>query len=123
VEDATDRVKSIVAEIEPDLVIWKVGTPETLARVDTEGFAQSLSETIKWLKEHDIDVVLVDPQYTARLADDPSYERVLASVASVARANDVPVVFRSKAVRYLTEQHSNAGQNPLWNGPPLRPAA
>ncbi len=74
---------------------------------------RSLSEAVKWLKEHDIDVVLVDPQYTASLADDPSYKQVVASVAAVARANAVPLVLRSKAVRYLTEQRSNAGQNPF----------
>src|SRR5215212_10435012 len=112
-EDASDRVKGLVAETEPDLVIWKVGTPEMLARVGAEAFAQSLSETVKWLKEHDVDVVLVDPQYIASLGDDPSYKRVVASVEAVARADAVPLVFRSKAVRYLTEQRSNAGQNPF----------
>ena len=112
-EDASDRIKGVVAEVEPDLVIWKVGTPAMLARIDAEEFARSLDETVKWLKEHDIDVVLVDPQYTARLADDPSYKQVVASVAAVARANAVPLVLRSKAVRYLTEQRSNAGQNPF----------
>src|SRR5215204_1293072 len=53
------------------------------------------------------------PQYTASLGDDPSYKRVVASLEAVARANAVPLVFRSKAVRYLTEQRSNAGQNPF----------
>src|SRR5215212_6223638 len=112
-EDASDRIKNIVAEVEPDLVIWKAGTPEMLARVGAEAFAQSLSETVKWLKEHKIDVVLVDPQYIASLADDPSYKRVVATVEAVARADAIPLVFRSKAVRYLTEQRSNAGQNPF----------
>ena len=31
-EDASERIKGLVAETEPDLVIWKVGTPEMLAR-------------------------------------------------------------------------------------------
>src|SRR5215211_7744682 len=112
-EDASDRIKNIVAEVEPDLVIWKVGTPEMLARVGAEAFAQSLDETVKWLKEHEIDVILIDPQYIASLADDPSYKRVVATVEAVARADAVPLVFRSKAVRYLTEQRSNAGQSPF----------
>ena len=112
-EDGSHRIKGIVAEVEPDLVIWKVGTTEMLARVDTEEFARSLDETVKWMKEHDIDVVLVDPQYTASLVGDPGYKRLVASVETVARANALPLVFRSKAVRYLTEQRSNAGQNPF----------
>src|SRR4051794_7956401 len=112
-QQRAERIKGMVAEVEPDLVIWKVGTTEVLARTDSEEFARSLDETVKWLKEHDIDVVLVDPQYTASLAGDPGYNRVVASVEAVARANAVPLVFRSKAVRYLTEQRSNAGQNPF----------
>src|SRR4051794_12112727 len=112
-EDASERIKGLVAETEPDLMIWKVGTPEMLARVDAEAFAQSLGETVRWLKEPDVDVVLVDPQYTASLGDDPSYRRVVASVEAVARADLVPVVFRSKAVRYLTERRANAGQSPF----------
>src|SRR5215218_6044000 len=112
-EDASERIKGMVAEVEPDLVIWKVATTEVLARTDAEEFARSLDDTVKWLKEHDIDVVLVDPQYTARLAGDPGYNRLVASLEAVARANAVPLVFRSKAVRYLTEQRSNAGQNPF----------
>ena len=84
-EDASERIKGMVAEVEPDLVIWKVGTTEVLARTDSEEFARSLDETVKWLKEHDIEVVLVDPQYTASLRDDPGYKRVVASVEAVAR--------------------------------------
>src|SRR4051794_35683859 len=86
-EDASERIKVLVAETEPDLVIWKVGTPEMLARVDAEVFERSLDGTVRWLKEHSIDVVLVDPQYTMSLADDPS---VAASVQAVGRANAVP---------------------------------
>ena len=86
-EDASERIKGLVAETEPDLVIWKVGTPEMLARVDAEAFARSLDETVRWLKEHHIDVVLVDPQYTMSLADDPSYRRVAASVEAVGRTH------------------------------------
>src|SRR3954471_21314645 len=37
-EDASDRIKNIVAEVDPDLVIWKVGPPEMLARVGAEEF-------------------------------------------------------------------------------------
>lgn len=92
----------------------KAGTPEILARVDAEEFTRSLDETVRWLREHDIDVVLVDPQYTESLAGDPSYRGIVAAIEAVALANKVPVVFRSKAVRYLTGQRSNAVESPFW---------
>src|SRR3954464_15991988 len=52
-EDAVDRIKGVVAEVEPDLVIWKVGTPAMLARIDPEEFARSLDETGGERKEED----------------------------------------------------------------------
>src|SRR5436305_433556 len=58
-------------------------------------------------------VEVADPGLSAecRVPDHELF--VLAPLEAVARAAEVPVVFRSKAVRYLTEQHSNAEQNPF----------
>jgi lysophospholipase L1-like esterase len=39
-------MKTTIAEVGPDLVIWQVGTNDALARVDLESFAQSVQDTI-----------------------------------------------------------------------------
>jgi acyl-CoA thioesterase I len=101
---AADRMKNTIAEIEPDLVIWQVGTNDALARVDIETFAQSLDETIKWIASHRIDVVLVDPQYTASLAKDDYYARIVKVIQEVAEKDRVPLVQRFEAMRYLSTQ-------------------
>jgi lysophospholipase L1-like esterase len=101
---AAERMRNTIAEIEPDLVIWQVGTNDALARVDIDSFAQNLDETIKWIVAHRIDVVLVDPQYTASLARDDHYARIVKTIQEVARKDMVPLVLRYEAMRYLSSQ-------------------
>jgi acyl-CoA thioesterase-1 len=106
---AADRMKNTIAEVEPDLVIWQVGTNDALARVDIETFAQSLDETIRWIASHKIDVVLVDPQYTASLAKDDYYARIVKVIQEVAEKDRVPLVQRFEAMRYLSTQRVGGG--------------
>ncbi len=98
---ATDRLRAVVAEVQPDLVVWQVGANDALARVDLEGFARSLDETIAWVASHEIDLVLVDPQYTASLADDAYYGQFVQTVRDAAARAKVPLVQRYEATRYL----------------------
>ena len=98
---AADRLRSMVADVEPDLVIWQVGTHDALARVDLDAFSGALDDTVKWIKSHDIDVVLVDPLYTASLADDAYYSSIVRAVRDVATREQVPLVLRYEALRYL----------------------
>ena len=98
---AAERLRTIVAEAEPDLVVWQVGTHDAIARVDPEAFKAALDEAVAWLKSHRIDVVLVDPLYTASVAADVDYNRIVASVRMVAAHQRVPLVQRYEALRYL----------------------
>jgi acyl-CoA thioesterase-1 len=101
---AAERIRNTIAEVEPDLVIWQVGTNDALARVDIDSFAQGLDETIKWIQSHRIDVVLVDPQYTASLARDDYYGRIVKTIQEAAQRDRVPLVLRYEAMRWLSSQ-------------------
>jgi len=110
-EEAFERVKATVAEVEPDLVIWQVGTNAILARLDPELFQRGLADTLEWFTSHGLDVVLVDPIYNARLAADDDYKRIVAAIAEAAAEKHVPLVLRSEATRYLAEQKRNSKLN------------
>ncbi|KAB1072638.1 SGNH/GDSL hydrolase family protein [Methylobacterium planeticum] len=99
---AAERLRSMVADVEPDLVIWQVGTHDALARVEIDAFGEALDETVKWIKSHEMDVVLVDPLYTASLADDAYYSSIVRKVQEVAAREGVPLVQRYEAMRYLS---------------------
>ena len=98
---AAERLRSLVADAEPDLVVWQVGTHDAIARVDPTAFAEALDESVAWLKSHGIDVVLVDPLYTASVATDTDYNRIVDGVRDVATREGVPLVRRFEALRYL----------------------
>jgi acyl-CoA thioesterase-1 len=106
---AADRMRNTVAEVDPDIVIWQVGTNDALARVEVERFSSSLDETVLWLKSHNIDVVLVDPQYTPALARDDYYGRIVKAIEEVARKDRVPLVRRFEAMRYLAGERKARG--------------
>lgn len=98
---AAQRLRSTIVATEPDLVVWQVGTNDALARVGLRTFAQSLEETIEWLKSKKIDLVLVDPQYTVRLARDDYYKEIVTIIQDTAQRNRVPLVQRYESMRYL----------------------
>lgn len=101
---AAERLRTMVVEAEPDLVVWQVGTHDAIARVDAEAFEAALSEAVAWIRSHGIDVVLVDPIYTASMAADADYNRIVEAVRTVATQQQVPLVRRYEALHYLSSR-------------------
>lgn len=102
---AGERLRTMVAEAEPDLVVWQVGTHDAIARVDADAFASALAEAVGWIRSHGIDVVLVDPIYTASMAADVDYNRIVEAVRTVANQQGVPLVRRYEALHYLSSRN------------------
>ncbi|MHB2209100.1 SGNH/GDSL hydrolase family protein [Methylobacterium sp. CM6257] len=101
---AAERLRTMVTEAEPDLVVWQVGTHDAIARVDADAFADALGEAVAWIRSHGIDVVLVDPIYTASMAADVDYNRIVEAVRTVATQQAVPLVRRYEALHYLSSR-------------------
>ena len=101
---AAERLRTMVTEAEPDLVVWQVGTHDAIARVDAEAFADALGEAVSWIRSHGIDVVLFDPIYTASMAADVDYNRIVDAVRHVATQQQVPLVRRYEALHYLSSR-------------------
>ncbi|WP_409566394.1 SGNH/GDSL hydrolase family protein [Methylobacterium sp. J-070] len=101
---AAERLRTMVVEAEPELVVWQVGTHDAIARVDAEAFESALSEAVAWIRSHGIDVVLVDPIYTASMAADVDYNRIVDAVRTVAIQQQVPLVRRYEALHYLSSR-------------------
>jgi lysophospholipase L1-like esterase len=104
-EDAAERLKMAVADIRPDLVIWQVGTNDALARVEEDDFADQLRSTLQWLASHQIDVILIDPQYVERLSKDGYYKGIVDTISEVAQERHVMLVNRYDAMADLARQH------------------
>jgi lysophospholipase L1-like esterase len=100
-QGAADRMMKEIADTKPDLVVWQVGTNDALRHVSIDRFKECLRITLAWLREHRIDVVLIDPQYGEALVKDQYYETVVAAIADVAREARVLLVDRFEAMREL----------------------
>lgn len=106
--EAVERIKLEVAEIEPDLVVWQVGTNDAMARIDETDFGGMLRSTVKWLIANKVDVMLIDPQYVERLATDEHYTEIVRAIARIAREERVLLVNRFEAMADLANRRGNA---------------
>jgi acyl-CoA thioesterase-1 len=100
-QGAADRMKREVEDTKPDLVVWQVGTNDAIRHVSLDSFKNCIKTTLAWLAENKIDVVLIDPQYGSALTKDEYYEKVVRTIADVARESRVLLVDRFEAMREL----------------------
>ena len=108
---ASPTIMNLVSEVEPDLVVWQVGISDALAQADVSAFSSALGEVLAFFRAHRIDAVLVEPPFTAALARDDHFGEVVAAISARARENEVVLIRRSAAMRYVAEQQAAAGRS------------
>jgi acyl-CoA thioesterase I len=106
---AAVRIKNEVALTEPDLVLWQVGTNDALAYVPLDEFANTVEDTLGWLKEHKVDVVLVGLQYVGQMALDDHYKATRDLLRKIAAKENVMIVRRYEAQQFLERAESGGG--------------
>jgi acyl-CoA thioesterase I len=75
--------RDVIAE-HPDLVIWQVGTNAVLRRDDVSADEQLIRRGVAVMKDHGIDVILMDLQYAPRVLarrGSADMERLIAEIA------------------------------------------
>lgn len=87
--DAADRIRLEVARSTPDVVFWQVGTADAMAGLDPAEIGETVRDTIRWLKDHGVDVVLIGLHYTPVLRNDAEYQAVRAMITRIAREEGV----------------------------------
>jgi acyl-CoA thioesterase-1 len=100
--DAAKRLKVEVALNQPDVVLWQVGTNDAFAQVPVEEFQETVGEMVRWLKEHNTDVILVGLHYMKNLAKDAHYQAMRASLQHIANVENVPRIGRYEAMEILS---------------------
>jgi acyl-CoA thioesterase I len=101
--NAATRIKTEVALNDPTLVLWQIGTNDALAYVPIEHLEATLRDTIHWLKEHHVDLVLVGLQYIDQMRRDENYLAVRDMLRRVAAEENVMIVRRYEAMQFITE--------------------
>jgi lysophospholipase L1-like esterase len=107
---AGERIRIEVALGQPDIVLWQVGTNDALAHVPVDAFEQSVTATVQWLKQHNVDVILVGLRYAKGLAKDPHYQAIRIGLGRVAAAEKVLRIGRYEAMEVLSRTMASADQ-------------
>ena len=95
-----DHIEDDVVALEPSLVIWQTGTVDTVNNIDVEEFGNSLSQGIDILHKEDIDVVLMNMQYSRRLELLLNYDPYDDMMSARAAQADVAVFDRLEIMKY-----------------------
>jgi lysophospholipase L1-like esterase len=106
-EITADRIMSEVALDRPELVLWQLGLNDALSRVAPNSFEATVRATIRWLKDNDVDVVLVGQNYSPRLARDPNCAAIRMILQRIATEEKVLYIRRYDIMRALARTHAN----------------
>jgi acyl-CoA thioesterase I len=96
-----ERIKEDLQTLNPDLILWQVGTNDALRRVPIAEFEAIIRDTVRWVKTTRADVVLVGLQYTPRFARDEHYGEIRRAIQRVAASENVLLVRRFDAMQFI----------------------
>jgi lysophospholipase L1-like esterase len=101
--DAAVRIKSEVALADPNLLLWQVGTNDALAYVPLNRLEATVTDTVRWLKSHKVDVVLVGLQFVQPMAQDEHYKAVRDLLRKIAAQENVVIIRRYEAMEFIAQ--------------------
>lgn len=105
-----ERLKVEVALAQPDVVLWQVGTNDAFAQVPVEEFETVVLQAVRWLKEHDIDVILVGLHYMKHLVKNENYQAIRQSLARIAATENVLRIGRYEAMEVFERTMREPGR-------------
>jgi acyl-CoA thioesterase-1 len=97
-DDMITRVPAIIAD-KPDLVIWQTGSNDSIRGVNPERFVAETRDGIQQMQAAGIDVILMEPQLSERLANTARSDEFLDAVREVGQKQHVLVIRRYDLMR------------------------
>jgi lysophospholipase L1-like esterase len=109
-EDAPEMMKRLqgaVLDMNPDLVIWQVGTNAVLRDLDPTETGKLVEEGIARIQSAGSDVVLVDPQYSPRITERAeSAGRMVTLLRRIASLRHIGIFPRFEVMRDWHEKQA-----------------
>lgn len=82
-------------------MLWQVGTNDALMHIPVDDFRATVGETLRWLKEREVDTVLVGLQYTLIVSKDPHYTAIRIALRDLAASEGVLLIRRYEAMEFI----------------------
>ncbi|MDX2156671.1 MAG: hypothetical protein SFW09_09190, partial [Hyphomicrobiaceae bacterium] len=106
------RIRNEVALMAPDVVFWQAGAADAIARTPPDELKDTLNQAIGWLKEHEIDVVLIGMRYIRAMARDKHYQDIRRAIRDAQREQGILRVGHYEAVETLDRIRRQRGESP-----------
>jgi len=108
--DGAERMRTEVALLEPDVVFWQVGVADALALTPADEFKETLSRTVRWLKAHQVDVVLIGLRYQRSLAANEGFQRIRKVIRDVVREQSILRIGHYESIEALDRIRRQQGE-------------
>jgi acyl-CoA thioesterase-1 len=107
--NAATRIRNETALNKPDVVLWQVGTNDALAYISVPHIKTTVVDTVRWLRDRKVDVILVGLQYAGGMVQNPHYTAVRDMLRQVAMRENVIIVRRDEAMQVIREAKREGG--------------
>lgn len=94
------RFTKEVLPLKPSLVIWQTGTVDAVRTLDVDQFAETLQHGITMLQAGRADVILINPQYAARIELLINYDPYLSAMDVASSQTDATLFDRFRIMRH-----------------------
>src|SRR5258708_24777357 len=102
-QEMVDRfAKDVVAE-DPVLSIWETGTTDAVRGIAADSFTATLEAGIAALRARDIELMLVDMQYSRPTPSIIGFDRYLATMHHVAAVHEGYLFKRLEIIHFWTQ--------------------
>lgn len=94
------RFKYDAIEPKPDLIVWQTGTNSALGGGNVERYSAELRRGIRMARKHNIDIILMSPQYAPRFESVSNRMKFIDHLHVVAESEQVPVFHRYEIMKH-----------------------
>ena len=102
-QEMVDRFPRDVYALSPTLVIWETGTFDAARGVDVDVFAAALESGLAELKEHKLETMLINMQYSRSTASVINFVPYLEAMQHIADVDGVYLFRRFEMMKYWAE--------------------
>lgn len=102
-QDMVRRFATDVYPNSPTLVVWETGTVDAVHGVNLDTFTSALEAGIAALREHNLDVMLMDMQYNPSTASVINFDPYIETMHRVADLEDIYLFRRFDIMKYWSD--------------------
>lgn len=102
-EDVVVALTRLIKDRKPTLVVWQTGTVDAMRNVHADDFRAALEQGIDLMQGANVDVILMNPQYSPRTDTMISASPYIDMMRIVAQQHSVPLFDRYAAMHHWSE--------------------